>query len=130
MYSQKVKNDSLETIGEIRRDENNIYYYHTERDNRKNQIYLKKTVFLSADSKEFLQGENVIGISLSIVKELLSKEVKYVHFVIKNFPNPMEHFLGKIELIDFLNKSITIQERGYDKQRITPLNNLEVIRRY
>ncbi len=130
MFSQKVKNDSLETIGEIKRDEKGVYYYLTTRDNHKSQIFNKKNVFLSYDSKEFLQGENVIGISLSIVKELLSKDVKYVLFKIKNFPNPTEHFLGKINLIDFLNNSITIREWGWDKQRITPLSNLEIMERY
>lgn len=130
MFTQKVKNDSLEAIGEIKRDEKGVYYYITTRDNHKSQIFNKKTVFLSYDSKEFLHGENVIGISLDVVKNLLSKNVKYVLFKIKNFPEPMKHFLGRIELIDFLNKSITIREWGYDKQRIIPLDKLEVIERY
>lgn len=128
MLLKEIKHN-LETVGEIRKDDNGIVYYQTERDCHKNQIYQRKRVFLSDDSKEWYSGDNCVAISVDICKTLLANEVKYVNFIIKNFPDKGYHFLARIDMLDFLNKSITIQERGCDKQRITAMNNLQMIKR-
>ena len=115
---------NLHPVGEVKPDIHEELSYFTERDKHKNQIYLYKTLFYSADKKDKYEGLNCIGISLNICKELLFKNVKNVYFILKNYPQDMQHQIKKIELNNFLSKSITIKENGYDEQRIIGMEEL------
>jgi len=127
-FVEKVTNYRGEEVGEIRLNSSCEMYYYTERNTNKNQIYCHKTVFLSEDSKEWYEGENCVAISVDICKKLLAKEVVYVLFEIKNFPEKGMNGFRKINLKDFLTKGITIKEKNYDRQRIIAMKELEAIK--
>ena len=117
--------NNYSVVGEIKKNLNtNEVVYITERDRRKNQIYLYKTNFMSIDGEHFT-GRNCIAISLDICRKLVDNKVDNIYFNIRNFPKDMEHFTGKISLQDFIVKSVTIKEEHYDFQRITPIENLQ-----
>ena len=121
---KQIKNTHLELIGEIHRTEEGVVY-KTTRDNHLKQVYTHKKVFVSHDGKDTYRGENCIGIDLDICKTLLVNNVDVIRFTILNFPKVGVHKFGKIPLVDFLSKSITIQERGQDKQRIIAMGELK-----
>lgn len=111
-------------IGEIKiHADTNEKIYFTERDARKNQIYIYKTKFVTTDGNIFV-GKNCIAISLDICKKLISEEVKHIYFNIKNFPLDKDFHTIKVTLTDFLINSVTIKETGYDEQRIIPYEKI------
>ena len=124
MLLKQIKNHQFEVIGEIHQTETGRIY-NTTRNNHLKQVYAHKTLFVSDNGKETYEGQNCIGISLDICKILLANDVATIYFKILNFPKIGEHFIGKISVVDFLSKSITIQEKWQDKQRITAMENLE-----
>ena len=121
---QQIKNNQFERIGEIHQTEEGIIY-KTTRNNHLNQVYTHKKIFISPDGKDIYEGKNCIGIDLDICKELLANNVDTICFTILNFPSVGEHKFGKIKLVDFLSKSITIQEKYQDKQRIIAMGELK-----